>query len=139
MRARHGDNFDFNDLYSIFLDYKKDGVSKMQNGELKYAEPPILMSFDKVIPDLIAKYHEDTNEYEVVKPTAHLGRRFKLYDDTYKHIWALEIPFTEVPELVDLLPTLKESLPFQGAEYIDSKYIYDNWMPMKTEKNGMWL
>ena len=49
------------------------------------------------------------------------------------------IPFLEVPELVNILPMLKECLPFQKPESIDEKYIYANWIPMRTEKNGSWL
>ncbi len=139
MRARRGENLDFNDLYSDFLDYQNSAFAKLKSGELKYAEPPIIMTFEIIIPDLIAKYHEDTNEYEIIKPITRSNVRFKLYDDTYKHTWPMGIPFTDVPELLEALPVLKESLPFQKPESIDGKYVYDNWVPMKTEKNGTWL
>lgn len=137
MRARSGNDLDFNDLFSHFLYYKNNGVPKLESGELRYAEPPIIMSFDKITPDLIAKYNRDAKEYEVIKPTSHTNVKFKLWGD--KQISTLATPFTEIPELANILPMLKKSLPFEKPDVIDNKYIYANWIPMKTEKNGTWM
>ncbi len=140
MRVRSGENLDFHDLYTHFLDYRDVGIPKVAKGDIQYAEPPIIMSFSKIVPDLIAKYHEDTDDYEIIKPVACSTIRFRFNESSSKfQSSALGIPFTKISELTHALSVLKVSLPFEDPEYIGGKYVYKNWIPMKTEKNGTWL
>ena len=53
---------------------------------------------------------------------------------------AKPIRLTDIPELVALIPDMKDCLPFKEiSPDSDGKYHYDNWLPMITETNGTWL
>lgn len=139
MRARGGTQHDFHDLYADFVLYKNEQVPKLDRGELEYAEPPILMSFDRMTPELIAVYHKNTNEYEILYPEASAKTRFRLYDVQSGSKWPVGTQFTDVPELTAAVPELCNALPFQEPGYHDGRHVYDRWVPMVTEKNGTWL
>src|SRR3989304_4031624 len=63
-RARHEDGLGFHSLYLGYLDYLKyrDDPSKIDTGgnyEAEWAEPAILMSFSRIVPDLIGKWDSE--------------------------------------------------------------------------------
>lgn len=140
LRSRH-EELDFNALHSHYVWFKKECLNNPRNGEYFYREPSILMSFSTLIPDLIARYDEDSNEYYIIKPIEQKGVRFKLYDDKFKKEYVIGdgIPFIKIPEIITVVPKILEALPNINPDILQEKYIFNNWLPMITEKNGSWL
>lgn len=136
LRARHK-GYDFNGLYDHFLSYKKERAKQYAKGIYDWLspEPGILMSFGAIIPNLIAKFDDDTTKTcTVIKPAQYKGVRFALFDENN-----IPISFMEVPEICEMLPNIKSSYPFVEPKKINGKYIYGDWEPMITEKMGMWI
>jgi len=132
-RPRNNEDRSFHALYEDFLFY-------MHNTEYEgYLEPPILMSFSTIFPDLIARYLQDLNEYEIIEPISHRGERFRLFDDMYKEVWAKGIPFVEIPLLNEVIPTLQNSIPIASPDKRDEKYYFQNWVEMTSPRSGTWL
>jgi len=123
----------FNGLYSNFLEYRAER-KKIYSGQEKYTEPSILMSFSKIRPNIIAKYIKDAKEFEIIKPESYRGTKFSVNDEN-----ARLIPFNEIKEVVNIVPEIKNSYPFVAPEKKLNKYFYEDWLPMITEKNGVWL
>ncbi len=119
---RNNEDHSFHALYNDFLFFKHNTDYQ------EYLEPPILMSYDRIVPDLIAEYSEETNEYKIVKPDIFKHMRFKLYDDSYKHQWAKGPKFTDIQVLNKSLPLLANSLPLTDPKIRNGKYIFKNWL-----------
>jgi len=104
-----------------------EGFWKEHHGVLcPQDEPPIIMSFNILKPTLILKkVSENTFSYQ--------DKIFKFADEQNQ-----PIPFDKT-ELVKILPELKNSLPFVEPRQENVKFIYEDWLEMKSEKNGTWL
>ncbi|MAF14033.1 MAG: hypothetical protein CMI53_04040 [Parcubacteria group bacterium] len=131
-RARY-DELDFSGLYKNFLDYKI-AREEIYKGQKFYAEPSILMSFARVEPDIISKYLKESQEYEILKPGSHKGLKFKVSDEDGRLI-----PFNQIEVILDIVPQIKNSYPFIEPKKEQGHYIYEDWIPMVTDKNGVWL
>lgn len=119
---------DFDGLHRDFLAYLD-----FLNGrtDLKYAETGIAMSFDPIKPTVVLKA-TGKGKYKFVRPKRFLANSFTVLDDQEK-----PIPFIQIPELAeyvhDTLP-IRKILPDSNG-----KYSYGDWLPMVTEKDGVWL
>lgn len=124
LRARH-DGLDFNALWLAYLNYQQQLI------KYEHVEPPIIMSFSKIIPDLIAEYQEDTKQLVIIKPSAYKGQSLNsIYE---------RIRFANIPLIREIVPGIVNSLPFVSPMESNGGYIYDDWNPLVTEKMGMWL
>jgi hypothetical protein len=82
--------------------YKGNGTSPL------FFNPPILRTDDILVPDLIFEFPTDgANEATIIHPAEHTGISCKLFTDQH-----VPIPFNQIPEIVYLLPQIKEALPF---------------------------
>jgi hypothetical protein len=126
LRARH-DGLDFNALYQWYIGYR----SVLENKGVQYAEPAILMSFSKMVPDLTIEFTGSPIREGIIKQT---GKSVKIFDDEGN-----AIPFNQIPEILEALPQIKESIPMVPPARENGKYIYESWNPMITEKMGSWL
>jgi len=113
----------FDGLYKHYLEYQKHRI-----------EPAILMSFSKIIPDLALKYDQKKKTYRVIAPIKYKGTKINLHDEKGR-----PKNFLEIPEVLEIVPDIKNSHPFIDAKIIHGKYTYDDWVPMVTEKMGTWL
>ncbi len=81
------------DLDKHHLDIKK-GIS--------HDDPPILRIATALIPDLIFEFDTEGADWAtVIFPDQHKGVRCRFFDDTH-----VPIPFTQIPELVEILPQI---------------------------------
>lgn len=113
----------FDGIYRHYLEYQKNRV-----------EPAILMSFSKIIPDLALKYDQKYKAYAVITPIEHKGTKINFHDENGK-----PKNFLEIPEILAIVPNIKNSHPFIDPIKKDGKYAYRDWIPMITEKMGTWL
>lgn len=135
LRARH-EGLGFNSLYSHYLKYKEDRDKNLQKGIYNSLSPeaPILMSFSTIIPDLILQFEdESSNSAVVIKPEGYKGLKITLFDNNN-----MPLKFTDT-EIVQVLPKIRHSLPFVEPKKDKGEYIYEDWLPMVTEKMGMWI
>jgi len=139
-RSRHIEP-DFNGLYAHYAEYLKERSQKnlsdlFKNGNHKeYCEPSILMSFSDIEPDLVLSIKHYTDRCgRVVKPKEYQGMRVCLFDKEF-----FPIKFINIPEIVKIIPKIKESYPFLSPETKDGEYLYEDWTPLITEKMGMWI
>ena len=140
LRARHEEGLGFHSLYQSYLDYLKyrDDPSQIDTGgnyEAEWAEPAILMSFSKIAPDLIAKWDSDNSEtFTIIKPDKWKGLKVTAWDKE-------RVPrrFIEIPEIVEIVPKIKQAFPIIEPEKRKGKYVYEDWKPMITEKMGFWM
>ncbi len=139
LRARAGAQNDFNDLYTDFARYKENVLQQVSVDKMAYTEPPVVMSFDTIVPSLVAQYDKVTNEFVVVLPTEHKGKRFELFERCI-HLkeWPRPKAFVEIPTLMQVLPMLSSSLPLELPKTEGGEYMYDRWLPMNKPK-GIWL
>lgn len=101
---------------------------------MAYAEPSILMSFDKIILDIVAKWDsEDSEKMTLIKPYNGKGIKIRMWDK------GTPLKFISIPEIVNILPHIKKSLPFVTPEKLNRRYLYKGWVSMITEKQGTWL
>ncbi len=135
VRARH-EGLGFNSLYSHYLKYKKGRDQNLQKGINSLSpEPAILMSFSKITPDLILEFEDNhANSAVVIKPEGYKGLKITLFDNNN-----MPIRFTDVPEIVQILPKIRHSLPFVEPKKEKDQYVYEDWVPMITETMGMWI
>lgn len=121
------EGFGFNSLYSRYLKYKKERDQNLQKGS---PEAPILLSFSKITPDLILEFEdESSNSGVIIKPEGYRGLKITLFDNNN-----MPIQFTDIPEIVQILPKITHSLPFVEPKKEKDQYIYEDWLPMVTEK-----
>lgn len=138
LRNRCGSG-DFDSLYQNYVSFKNELLSRnlldiYKNGN-GYIEPPILMSFSDIEPDLVLMFANGKDRQGVVvKPEQYKGTVITFFDDNF-----VPIPFINIPEIVEIVPKIKQSFPFVIPEKRSSKYIYEDWLPMITEKGGTWL
>lgn len=144
LRSRSG-SFDFDALLSEYVEYlqerkQKDLIDLHFNPDPKppykgYHEPPILMSFSEVVPDLVVHFSNERDKCgEIISSEPHKGRSICLFDKT-----GFPIKFTDIEEVVDIVPRIKNSYPFIQPRKSKGKFVYDDWVPMVTEKMGTWL
>ncbi len=125
-RSRH-EGSGFHGLYSHYVDYLKER-------DVLYVEPSILVSFSDIIPDIIAEYNKATGYHIIDRPLTHQGVKFKLLDDN-----GAPRTFTEIPEIVSILPKVNNALPFVEPDLTNGVYTYEDFNKFETETDGYWL
>lgn len=139
---------DFDSLHKDFLHYRDYCEGK--HPELHYAEAGIAMSFSELTPviTLMARSYGSgksdwlQTEFEIIKPHKLFKKRvISLFEAPYNELYAGKpVKFSDIPELVDLLPNISDILPFKDiSPNSDGNYTYADWSSMKTHKNGTWL
>jgi len=115
-----------NDRYLSFLE-KRDAIYN-KTSSLKYAEPPILSSFSRIEPDIIAKYKESIDKFIIIKPQQYRGislplfknkipqRIDRIFDSDY-----MPNKFIAIEEILTVVPNIKDSYPFIGHKATLSK------------------
>lgn len=147
LRSR-SETLDFDGLHKDFLRFKD--WSEGKTPEYKYMDAGIAMTFSELKPKvtLMARsLASGTKEwlqtdFEIVEPHKPFTKRvIKLFEKPYDELYTGKpIKFTDIPELVDLMPELPVSLPYVSIEPDEAGvYHYENWLPMITEKNGAWM
>lgn len=139
----------FNYLHKDFLSYKKwrEGGS---GDNSDWVESGIVMSFDEIKPavTLMARSYGSSRpsylqtDYEIITPMKPFTKRvIKLFDGPYNDDFdAKPIRFTDIPELVDLIPDMKNMLPFKEINPDkNGNHHYEDWLPMVTKLNGIWI
>lgn len=139
---------DFDGLHKDFLHYRDYCEGKYP--DLKYAESGIAMSFSKLTPTitLMARSYGSgkddwlQTEFEIIKSHKPFNKRvISLFEASYQELYAGKpLKFTDIPELVELLPGMDYVLPFMEIQP-DENGIYgtDSWLPMSTHQKGTWL
>ena len=117
---RRGRYPDFHKLWLQYLKRKEEEKTGCFT-----AEPPILISFSVIEPDLIAEYDKERDMYFVLKPSRR-DKSEKVYLSFHDRD-KKPVSFLDIGALVDLLPQIKYSVPFQQPLEIDGKYIYHDW------------
>lgn len=90
-------------------DYAKNERDALNaRGEIPTApEPPMICIKDILYPDIIFDFEKEGADTAVIlSPESHAGRRVRLFDK--RHV---PIPFREVPEIVEILPQIREAFP----------------------------
>lgn len=132
-RSRHPGS-DFNGLYAHYVDYLKERDEKHlgymygppNSGEGGYYEPSILMSYDDIIPDLMVNFSEESDRCGlIIKPEIYKGTEICFFKEDYT-----PIKFIEIPKLVEMVPNIKNSLPFIKPKQENNIYIYEDWLPI---------
>lgn len=108
---------DFHNLYVAYDQYSKGD---------RY-EPPILMSSDEIIPDLIADAgygNENPRTWKIVYPEDFLKVELQLFDGKDN-----PIPFNQIEVLKDIFPELEleDVAPFQTPHSDQGKFIIPGW------------
>lgn len=114
-----------------------------------YEESGVVMTFNELRPDLTLMArsygsslpYDQQTDFEIIQPHKPFTKRtIKLFDAPYNNInLARRIRFIDIPEIVDLLPDLADSLPYKDIEPdSDGIYHYDQWLPMVHENEGSW-
>lgn len=154
LRSRSHDQ-GFNGLHKDFLHYKAwiegrhDEECWCISRNLSYAESGIAMTFSDIKPvaTLMNRYYGSSREewmatdFEIISPVKPFSKRvIKLFNKPYDELHQWEpTPFADIPELVDLIPELKDAYPIKRLERgEDGKYHYDKWNPISTVKEGVW-
>lgn len=84
----------FYTLCKRFLEIKYEAIS---------SDPPILQSWDNLVPDIVFDFENELSESAVcVFPEQLKGRRITFFDELH-----MPINFFEIPEFIELLPELK--------------------------------
>jgi hypothetical protein len=86
-------------------------------------EPPFVSTYSQVTPKMGAEFDSETEEYTVLFPQEHAGKRFKLFDRERRRI-----PFLEVPTLKDVFPLLEDAYPFAQPPKINDQFFYPDWV-----------
>ncbi len=147
LRCRSGTR-DFDSLHKDWLHYRDYCEGKAS--EVKYSESGIAMSFSELKPIIIlqariygsGKESWLQTEYEIIKPHKPFSKRvISLFEAPYEELFKDKpIKFSDIPELVDLIPDIDDVLPFKRIEPDDNgTYSIDNWLPMSTHAQGTWL
>ena len=101
------------------------------------------MSFSKIKPDIIIKYDFNTKESFIIYPKEYAKKIFLFEEvDIPIYLGKIEIgrKFTDIKEIVSIVPKIKKSYPFIKPQIKNDKYYYRGWQPMITEKmNSWWL
>lgn len=156
LRSRN-EFMDFDMLHKNFLHYK--GSCEGTHPEWctcdpakrpKYEESGIAMSFSEITPSIVlmarsyasGKPYSLQSEYEIIEPYVPFSKRIiSLFEEPYDQLFTGKpIKFTDIPELAALLPDSDDLLPFKDIEPDnDGFFHYEDWLPMVTEKNGIWM
>lgn len=133
LRERY-EGLGFNSLYSRYLKYKKVRDQNLQKGSYNWSspEPAIILSFSKIKPDLILEFDDESpNSAVVIKPERYKGLKISLFDNN-----DMPIQFIDIPEIVRILPKIRQSLPFIEPRMGKDGYIYEDWLPMAAEQRS---
>lgn len=130
------DTQDFDGLHKYFKDYQRE-IALKDN-----VEPGIVMSFSELKPAITLQSMatpENINDkripYRVILPEHLRGLEINFYDKNGK-----PIPFNDIPQFKTMFPYIDEYLPIKEISPDKSgAYGYEQWDPMITEKNGIWL
>lgn len=139
---------DFDSLHKDFLHYRDYCEGK--HPEIKYDEAGIAMSFSELTPIVIlqartygsGKEEWLQTEYEIIKPHKPFSKRvISLFEAPYDELFSSKpIKFSDIPELVELLPDINDILPFKNIEPdSNGNYSIDNWLAMSSHEGGTWL
>lgn len=100
---------DFEEMYYFFKE-NKEKLHAAYHKKIGFPialNPPILFSYDTFIPDLILDFKVwGANVAEIIFPEKYRGIHCRLFDETH-----IPIPFIEIPEIVNILPQIKEAYP----------------------------
>lgn len=146
---------DFDMLHKNFLHYKgwREGTHPdwctCNRPFGAYEESGIVMSFGEMKPTItlmarsLASGKEEwlQHQYEIIEPYQPFSKRIiNLFEEPYdKEADAKPIPFNQIPELLDLVPELNDSLPFKDlTPDAQGKYHYEDWLPMNRPA-GSWM
>ena len=93
------------------------------------------MSFSKIAPDLILEFEDkSSNGGVVIKPEGYRGLKITLFNNN-----STPLQFTNIPEIVQILPHIGQSFPFVEPKKDKDGYVYEGWLPMITKTMGMWI
>ena len=99
----------FSELVESFKE-NKEKLARAYRGETGFplaCNPPILLSTDPLVPDLILDFKESgADTAEIIYPEALRGVVCQLFDSAHT-----PIPFIKIPELVKALPIIKKAYP----------------------------
>jgi hypothetical protein len=121
--TRHG-NGDFNSLWRDYQSYLK---ARKINPD-KYNEPGVVFSFNRLVPAVIGKFIDGFN-IDASRTDNDLRASFSLgKPDTFTR-------FSDIPELVKLLPELLQAVPLS----MPSKNLDEFWSADHKNEGRMWL
>ncbi len=99
----------FDELVQSFRE-NKEKLMAAYHKEIGFAlacNPPILLSTDILVPDIILDFKEPgADTAEIISPEALKGTICRLFDSAH-----IPIPFIEIPELVSVIPLIKNAYP----------------------------
>ena len=133
--SRHGD-CSFDGLYRNYLEFLNEREEIYKKGKGGYAEPSILASFSRIEPDIIAENNGKT--YIIIKPKDYKGEELKLFASRLPRdindVFPADnrpVKFTEIKEVVDIVPNILNSYPFIKPSQENNKYFYNDWCQIK--------
>jgi hypothetical protein len=85
-------------------------------------EPPFISTYNQVIPQAGAEFNPETEEYTLLFPPEHAGKRFRLFDHERRRT-----PFLDVLALREIFPLLREAYPFIEPPILNDKYSCPDW------------
>lgn len=93
-----------------YLEFKKWAEIRVNNIKNKsfYTEPPMLYSYRRIDPDLIAEYNEDEKDFFVIFPDKYKGIKLGLYSPNG---YSKNFLNTKLP---DLFPNISKAIPFKN-------------------------
>lgn len=120
-----------------------------EQGDTKYEEAGIATTFDAIKPTvtLIARSYgssldeEKQIRYEIVTPYKPFTKRvINLFEGPYEEPWMSKpLRFADIPELVELMPSLPDALPFKDIKRDEEgMYHYDEWLEISNPPPGIW-
>lgn len=128
-------------MYTHYLEYLEDRTNKnlkklYGNSDWnEYIEPAIIMSFSNIEPDLVVKFSSPKDRCGVIiKPNSYKGLKICFFETDYS-----PIKFINIPEIVRVIPLIKQSYPFIPTNVKSYKYIYEDWISLNTKHSEMWL
>lgn len=113
----------FHGLYATHLMRHRDSDPPDPKSTRWSNEPPFISTYSIVTPKMGADFNSETEEYTVLFPEEHAGKRFKLFDQERRRI-----PFLEVPLLLEIFPLLLEAYPFAKPSVDKGVYSYPDWV-----------
>lgn len=129
--TRHGKG-NFKSMWSDYQHYLDERKIKEELGTKAYIEPGIVMSFSELVPDVICKFI-DGFTVAAHSVAANKSVYFSLFHEgRFRR-------FNEIPELVDLLPDITNSVPIvtPTSQEVDDPSSF--WPADHDNEGRMWL
>lgn len=117
----------FHGLYSGYL-HRRETFENEPTFDRWNTEPPFISTYSKLIPNLGAKFNEKTEEYTILFPQEHAGKKFRLFDQ-YRH----RQPFNTIPMLTEALPGLIDAYPYVNPPLHEGHYWFPDWRDENPE------